>query len=398
MRTRGPQLTALLIAPDHDLAQQFLMAAEQGRVFQVTGEIKTYPVAQSLEMRLRQAKPQIVFVDVASDLDVSCEVIRACCGVDPQLQIIGIHRENNADAILRSLRAGAAEFIPAPFEITTQTDAAERLRRMLQPDEVCEHEPGSLNVFSSAKPGSGSSTLAAQTAFALKRATQKRVLLADFDVMGGMIGFYLKLNHGRSVLDALQAADQLNDGIWSTLIASHDGVDVLSAPDTPFAANLDSARLHAVFEFARQNYDWIIVDVPVVFQRLSLMAISEADQAFLITTSELPSLHLARKAVNLLNQLGFPRDRFQILMNRINKRDEIAVSDIEKLFNCAVHSRFPNDYFSLHRAVTLGQAVDAHSELGKAIEALAGKLTAPQTAGSTKKSGVAEGKAQLSYA
>lgn len=398
MRTKGPQLTALLISHDRNLAQQFLGAAEQGRVFQITGELKDYPTIQSLEMRLRQSKPEVVFIDVASDLDASCEIIRACCAVDPQLQVVGIHRENNADAILRSLRAGAAEFLPAPFEPCAQTGAAERLRRMLQPEPVLEREPGYLTVFSSAKPGSGSSTLAAQTAFALKRATQKRVLLADFDVMGGMIGFYLKLNHGRSVLDALQAADQLNDGLWSTLVASHDGVDVLSAPDTPFAANIDAARLHAVFEFARQTYDWIVVDVPVVFQRLSLMSISEADQAFLITTSELPSLHLARKAVNLLNQLGFPRERFQILMNRINKRDEIAISDIEKLFNCAVHSRFPNDYFSLHRAVTLGQAVDAHSELGKAIEVLAAKLCAPNAAANAKKFGLAEGKAQLSYA
>ena len=82
-------------------------------------------------------------------------------------------------------------------------------------------------------------------------------------------------------------------------------------PDTPFAASIDAARLHAVLEFARLNYDWIVIDLPVVFQRLSLMAISESDRAFLITTSELPSLHLARKAVNLLDQLGFPGNAFR---------------------------------------------------------------------------------------
>lgn len=172
MRTKGPQLTALLISHDRNLAQQFLGAAEQGRVFQITGELKDYPTIQSLEMRLRQSKPEVVFIDVASDLDASCEIIRACCAVDPQLQVVGIHRENNADAILRSLRAGAAEFLPAPFEPSAQTGAAERLRRMLQPEPVLEREPGYLTVFSSAKPGSGSSTLAAQTAFALKRATK----------------------------------------------------------------------------------------------------------------------------------------------------------------------------------------------------------------------------------
>jgi Flp pilus assembly CpaE family ATPase len=88
----------------------------------------------------------------------------------------------------------------------------------------------------------------------------------------------------------------------------------------------------------------------------------------------LPSLHLARKAVNLLDQLGFPKERFQVIMNRIDRRDELGAPEIEKLFNCSVYARIPNDYFSLHRAVTLGQAVDGHSELGKAISLIASKL------------------------
>ncbi len=121
----------------------------------------------------------------------------------------------------------------------------------------------------------------------------------------------------------------------------------------------------------------MVIDLPVVFQRLSLMTISESDRAFLVSTAELPSLHLARKAVNLLEQLGFPKERFQITINRINRRDEISGSDIERLFNCTISTRIPNDYFSLHRAVTLGQPVDGHSDLGKAMQGLAGAVVWP---------------------
>jgi len=255
-----------------------------------------------------------------------------------------------------------------------QREAISRLRRLRQPESETAPDPGTVVVFSSAKPGAGASTIAIQTAFALQRVCGKRVLLADFDLMGGTIGFYLKLNHNRSAINALESADQLSRSLWATLVADSGGIDVLPAPDSPFAAGIDSARLHAVIEYARMNYEWILIDVPVVFQRLSLMAISEADRAFLVSTSELPSLHLARKAVNLLDQLGFPKERFQVLMNRVDKRDELGAPEIEKLFNCSVHSRIPNDYFSLHRAVTLGQPVDGHSELGKAISSIASRL------------------------
>jgi pilus assembly protein CpaE len=191
-------------------------------------------------------------------------------------------------------------------------------------------------------------------------------------------------------LDLLPLAERLSDGAWASAVAVADGVDVLAAPETPYAGGVDAARLHAVMEYARMNYDWVVIDLPVVFQRLSLMTISESDRAFLVSTPELPSLHLARKAVNLLDQLGFPKERFQILMNRMNRRDEIAGFDIERLFSCAIDARIPNDYFSLHRAVTLGQPVDQHSELGKAIENLAGRLASSRGGQERKRASISD--------
>ena len=374
MMGRAPVLTAVSIIADRELAAQLTAALEQTRSFQVLSEFKSYPAHQTLEIRLRQAKPEVILLDLASDLDQACELIRSLSSLNLQVHVVGLHLRNDSDAILRSLRSGASEFLYAPFDAQTQSEAVARLHRLLQPGPAEEAEPGEIIAFSSAKPGSGASTLAAQAAFALRRATSQRVLLADFDLMGGMIGFYLKLANTRSLLDLLSQAERLPE-VWASAVAVCDGVDVLPAPESPYAGPIDAARLHAVMEYARMNYDWVVIDLPVVFQRLSLMAISESDRAYLVSTPELPSLHLGRKAVNLLDQLGFPKERFQIMMNRIDRRDEIAGSDIERLFNCAIDARIPNDYFSLHRAVTLGQPVDAHCDLGKAMESLAGRLS-----------------------
>jgi len=375
MTGRAPVLTALAVIANRELAMQLSAALERTRSFQILSEFKSYPAAQTLEMRVRQTKPDVILLDLASDLDQACELIRCLAQLDVRAHVVGLHVRNDSDAILRSLRSGASEFLYAPFDAQTQNDAVARLHRLIEPAPAEQSEPGSIIAFTSAKPGSGASTLAAQAAFALRRSTAERVLLADFDLMGGMIGFYLKLSNTRSLLEALDAAERLENGGWEACIAASEGVDILAAPEAPYAGPVDAARLHAVLEHARSNYDWVVIDLPVVFQRLSLMTISESDRAYLVSTSELPSLHLARKAVNLLDHLGFPKERFQIVMNRIDRRDEIAGSDIERLFNCAIDARIPNDYFSLHRAVTLGQPVDGHSELGKAVENLAQRLT-----------------------
>jgi len=377
MHGRPQELVALLIVPDRELARQFSATLPRTRAFQIMADLKSWPTEQALSIRLRQLRPEVVLLDVASDLDAACEVIRWVVAFSESIQVIGLHHHNDSDAIVRSLRAGASEFLHAPFDPASQEEAIARLRRLRQPDTSEPARAGSVIVFSSAKPGSGASTLAAQTAFALMQSSGKRILLADFDVMGGTIGFYLKLTHTRSLLDAVSVADRIDPTVWSSLVVGSGGIDILPAPEAPGQDLIEPDRLHTVLEFARLTYDWVVIDLPVVFQRISLMTISEADQAFLVTTPELPSLHLARKAVSMMQQLGFPRERFQIAVNRMDKRSGVTVADMEKLFNCHIHSKFPNDVLALHRAVTLAEPLGIECELGRAVEGLAGRLAMP---------------------
>lgn len=373
-RVQNEEIAALLIAPDRALAQQFLATLPQTRTFQILADLKSYPPQQTLEIRIKQLKPNIVLLDLASDLAAALEVIKHIAAMTPPVHVVGLSTKNDSTDILQSLRAGASEFLYAPFELATQREAIARLRRLVQPETPGQTEAGHVVAMASAKPGSGASTLATQVAFSLQRLTGKRILLADFDLTGGTIGFYLKLSHNYSLVDALQHSDHMDVALWNSLTVNYGGVDILPAPATPYAEPLDAARLRVLIEHARNLYDWVILDLPAIFNRTSLMAISECERAYLISTSELPSLHLTRKALTLVDQLGFPKDRFQVLVNRVDKRDGIGTADMEKLFGCPIHAKLPNDYFSLHRVVTLGQPLGADGELGKAIERVAARL------------------------
>src|SRR5580704_368394 len=368
------EIAALLIAPDRGLAQQFLATLPQTRAFQILADLKSYPPQQTLEIRIKQLKPNIVLLDLSSDLNAAVEVIKFIAAMTPPVHVVGLNTHNDSTAILQSLRAGASEFLYAPFELATQREAIARLRRLVQPEAPAQSEAGHVVAMASSKPGSGASTVATQVAFSLQRLTGKRILLADFDLTGGTIGFYLKLSHNYSLVDALQHSEHMDLALWNSLTVNYGGVDILPAPAAPYAEPLDGPRLRVLIGHARRLYDWVILDLPTVFSRTSLMAISECERAFMVSTAELPSLHLTRKALTLVDQLGFPKDRFQVLVNRVDKRTSIGVADMEKLFLCKVHASLPNDYFSLHRVVTLGQPLGNDSELGKSIESVASRL------------------------
>jgi pilus assembly protein CpaE len=99
------------------------------------------------------------------------------------------------------------------------------------------------------------------------------------------------------------------------------------------------------------------VDLPTAFERLSLLMLPESEHGFLVTTPELPSLHLTRKAVSLLAQVGLSPDHFKVIVNRAGRADEVNLDAMAKIFKAPVHAVFPNDYLSLHKALGAGQAV-----------------------------------------
>jgi len=349
-------------------------AASPVRLFQVVVDLKTYLSEQVLEMRLSQAKPDVVLLDLSTQIDEACETIRFLLNRNPPIQVVGLHTHQDGTAIVRSLRAGASEFLWMPFESAAQASAYERVVKLKAPIQVEERELGSVFGFASTKPGSGASTVAAQSAFAIQRLTQKRVLLLDLDLMGGTIGFYLKIQHPHSFVDLLDREDLPDQEELESLTAHLDGIDILPGPEEPQTMSLDAGRLSLMLAMVRKRYDFIVLDLPSIFHRTAMLGFSEANAACLVTTAELPSLHLTRKAIEMLAGVGFEKSRYSILVNRLSRHEGIAAADVQKMFGASVNAVLPNDYFSLHRVVTRGVPLSQEVELGRAIESFASKL------------------------
>ena len=70
MGARGPQITALMISPNRRIADQFLESLGRGRAFEIIADLRAYPTASNLETRIRQLRPDVLLLDVATDLDV----------------------------------------------------------------------------------------------------------------------------------------------------------------------------------------------------------------------------------------------------------------------------------------------------------------------------------------
>jgi Flp pilus assembly CpaE family ATPase len=218
-------------------------------------------------------------------------------------------------------------------------------------------------AFTSAKPGSGASTIAAQLAIALWRGG-KKVLAADLDPMAATLTFYL--GHANRIPAG-------GSELWTRIIENPDGQDILPAEDAT-GRTTSAAALREFLERAREAYDWVLLDLPALFHRSTLQALPEADRLFLITTAELPSLHLTRKAINLLGQLGFGRERIRVLANRVEHRWALTPTDLAKILNAPVYRSFSDESFAVGPALAGDWRLRSDCVLRKEIAELASDL------------------------
>ena len=379
-------LRALLICPDTILAAQFTSCCGAVPEIDVRSRLVDFPLDPQLREALRKVVPEVVLVDVATDLGKALALTALLLESAPAAAVVALHSKNDPDAILQSLRAGCSEFLSSPFPAADVTQAMQRVLRRRPAEERTESAAqGRLIVFAPVKGGSGASTLAANVAYQLKSQIAGKVLLADFDVTQGVLSFTLRVNHQYAVTDALHHIGEMDRKLWGSLVVERKGVDLLLAPERPEPALIEPYPVQAILEYARGIYDIVVVDLGGVCESMSMATLSAAQDVYLVCSGDLPSLYMMRRTIPLVEEMGYSRDQIRVVVNRLPRRSELSVSDMEKIFRASVHATFPEDRAAVMTALRDGDTVTDNSDLSvavrKFVKDFVGKATQPERGG-----------------
>jgi len=224
------------------------------------------------------------------------------------------------------------------------------------------------------KGGVGSTTIACNLAVELRRQTEKKTLLMDLDLDGGMVGFLMNAESDYSVTDATANMDRLDVSFWEGIVAHCDGdLDVLRSPSTPGAAMPSAENLRQVLGLIRKQYHWVVIDMgrPSAF---SLSLLDKLAELFLVTTTSVPALYEAKRAVDALRQTGFEGDRMKLIVNQLSKPQGISGSELDRLFGVPVYATFSAASKALHDACVQKKLLGRNSEFRLQMAGLARKL------------------------
>jgi pilus assembly protein CpaE len=293
--------------------------------------------------------------------------------------VIVIHSSAEPAAILGAVRAGADEYVYPPLK-DDLTNALKRMSTERAKRRAGTRPRGKVFGFLSAKGGCGATTIACHLAAELHRQTDMLVLLADFDIDVGVVGFLMKSQNRYSVLDAVANVHRLDLSFWKALVSNGvPGVEVISAPSS--SASRKDGKLEEfadVLRFVRSNYDWTMVDIGRGLTALAMNVLEELDQLFLVTTVDIPALHQAKQIVRTLHDTGYGSHRLNLLLNCLPKRTDISVSELERMLGTPVYETIANDHASLHDAYAEGVLLPPNSKLGKQYSRLAVRMAGIQ--------------------
>jgi pilus assembly protein CpaE len=323
--------------------------------------------------RLERLRPEVVLLDVAALKEPLDSVVPAIRSRTPEAMIVALHTNADPDAILNAMRAGVNEYLYPPLESALR-QALDRRNADRRRNTGTRWGGKALGLFSS-KGGCGATTVVCHLAVELGRYGQK-VLLADLDLDAGLIGFLTKTKPGYSVLDAINNLHKLDVSYWKALVSNGiPGVDIIAAPGatTPKTTPRQDELRH-LFGFLRSCYDFVLVDLGRSLTRLGVAALEELDEAFLVTTLEVPALHQAKQVLQILMDGGYGKDRLRLILNRVPKRWELAPGEIEKILGLPVYAVFPSSYPELHECYSMGKLLPENSILGKHIRELAKRM------------------------
>jgi pilus assembly protein CpaE len=364
--------SAILLVHDEIVGLAIEALARESNQVTFVKTLSRFPQAFELNQIMNTHAPDLAFLDL-SDWDSALAAAEDIRSLAPHTAIVGFGAGWAAQKEAQCGNAGITELLVSPATLKKFQDCVDRAIHKMR-DAGQEN----LLAFLPAKAGSGCTTIALNLAGVLadtsaKDSLGKKVLLVEGDLHSGVIAALLGKNHPYCVLDALEAAGQLDYSEWSKYVVTLRGLDVLLS-GRPRKSSLPLwSNYHQMLDFAASRYDHILVDLPEVVNDATVEIVRRAKRVFVVCTPETPSLVLAPQRCHELRTRGIAAEKIRVLLNRWHK-GETTAEEVEGLLKYPVSAAFENDYESVSNATRASAFVDPATKLGRSFAAFARTL------------------------
>lgn len=309
--------------------------------------------AEQLHAEIVRLKPNAAIITMAANAEQAIKYIERLAAECPQTAIISAAREASPDLILRSMRAGASDFLRLPISNEEFKTVMARTAEFCAGQTAAPKKKGRMIAVFSSKGGCGTSFVATNIAAAMTAPT----VLVDLNLQAGDLPLFLGLEPKYSIADLVENRDRLDDTLISSYITKHSKtLSLLAAPREADAADdIEPEHVFEALEHLREQYDYVVLDPQHTFDAITLAALDQADDIILVLTLDIPALRSAQRALEIFDRLGYGRQKVRVIVNRFSKQIDLDLRQVEKFLGEHVIGYISSDYQTAVNSINLGQ-------------------------------------------
>jgi len=345
----------------------------------------------------RRLLPDVIIVDSGWGEKADLDFIRSLASAVPASLIMLVAPDEDMGYVQEALLGGVRGFVTRSSAESHLMEAVDRVLQLETTKRLGQAEAGKKEVTPgrregkvvsvlSAKGGVGCTVIAVNLAVALRRQTGQPVSLFDSNLRFGNAAVLLNLWPRVTLGDLARYENDLSRQLLEEVMLPHSsGLRVLLPPLTLEAAEEVTPRLVTeVLEILKEGYEFVVVDTGAYLDSIALAILDSSFRIVLVTTPEVPALHNLRRMLQLIDDLGYPREKLVIVGNRFSATWGIKASDIAESLGSPISVTLPSDGRLVTQAANRGTpfVLDApDSGAGRAIYELAELLmkAGPQT-------------------
>ncbi|MBQ8192631.1 MAG: tyrosine-protein kinase family protein [Bacilli bacterium] len=205
---------------------------------------------------------------------------------------------------------------------------------------------GKVISVSSVKGGVGKTTTVLNLA-GIYCSLGKKVLVIDFDLYSGGIAASLNVKNTK---DVFMMIDSMANNRFTELkkyVTTYNGnIDILACPKDPRQAmKVESRFVPVIFDFAKKDYDVILVDTSHILNEINLTILDYSYMSLFVITNDLVDLKNMKSLVSIFKDTG--KRNYLIMLNcsRDTGKDYISLYDIRTIINDNIDYTLSRNYY-----------------------------------------------------
>ena len=225
---------------------------------------------------------------------------------------------------------------------------------------------GKVITVSSVKGGVGKTTMALNLA-GIYCSLGKRVLIIDLDLYSGGVAACLNVKNSKDIYMMIDSmANNRFTELKKYVTTYNSNIDILACPKDPrMAMKVEGRFIPLIFDFAKKEYDVVVVDTTHVLDEINLTILDYAYMSLFMITNDIVDLKNMKSLISIFKDTD--KKNYLVLLNnsRDTGKDYMSLYDIRSIIKNNIDYTISKNYYikNIDKYVVGGEILTLNNNL-----------------------------------